>query len=162
MDADRAAAPAPYAGWHALPGGFLGIDESLDDAAARVLAAKAGLSGVWLEQLYTFGQPRRDPRTRVLSVAYFALVDGARLEAVAQAGGGVGLARVSVPWAGETGGPVSLLAARGSRLRLAFDHAAILGMAVSACAASWTTHRWASRCSRRASPCSTCSACTRQ
>jgi 8-oxo-dGTP diphosphatase len=120
----------PYAGWHALPGGFLGIEESLDDAAARVLAAKAALQGVWLEQLYTFGQPRRDPRTRVLSVAYFALVDEARLEAAAQAGGGGELARVSVPWAGETGGPVRLLGPRGARLRLAFDHAAILGMAV--------------------------------
>src|SRR5687767_13813263 len=48
----------------ALPGGFVRIDESLDDAAARVLREKAGLEGVFTEQLYTFGSPERDPRTR--------------------------------------------------------------------------------------------------
>ncbi len=64
----------PARGSWALPGGFVGIKESLDAAAARVLAAKAGLEGVFLEQLYTFGEPDRDPRTRVVSVAYYALV----------------------------------------------------------------------------------------
>lgn len=122
----------PQRGCHALPGGFLGIDESLDDAAARVLASKAGLRGVWLEQLYTFGAPRRDPRTRVLSVAYFALVDAARLEAAARGNSSVELARVCVPWAAQTGGPVRVVGAspKAGRLRLAFDHADILGMAV--------------------------------
>src|SRR6185369_6304218 len=64
----------PGKGRWALAGGFVGMKESLDDAAARVLAAKAGLSGIFLEQLYTFGSVDRDPRTRVISVAYYALV----------------------------------------------------------------------------------------
>jgi len=64
----------------AVPGGFVGMDESLDDAAARVLASKAGLDGVFTEQLYTFGDPGRDPRTRVISVVYYALVEPRRLE----------------------------------------------------------------------------------
>ncbi len=58
----------------ALPGGFVGIDESLDDAAARVLSEKTGLSDVFIEQLYSFGRVDRDPRTRVITVAYYALV----------------------------------------------------------------------------------------
>src|SRR5215468_9279811 len=60
----------PHRGRHALPGGFVGIREDLEAAAARVLARKCGLSDVFLEQLYTFGEPGRDPRTRVISVAY--------------------------------------------------------------------------------------------
>lgn len=64
----------PSRGRWALPGGFVGIEEGLAEAAARVLAEKAGLSGVFLEQLYTFGEPRRDPRGRTVSVAYYALV----------------------------------------------------------------------------------------
>src|SRR5678816_4536972 len=55
----------PHRGRHALPGGFVGIREPLDVAAARVLARKSHLEGVFLEQLYTFGDPGRDPRTRV-------------------------------------------------------------------------------------------------
>src|SRR6266536_3185258 len=57
----------PHRGRWAVPGTFLQIDESLDDAAERVLRAKAGLEGIFTEQLYTFGAPRRDPRTRVIS-----------------------------------------------------------------------------------------------
>jgi len=64
----------PFAGSWALPGGFVGIDENLDTAARRELAEEAGLSQVFLEQLYTFGKPTRDPRGRVVSVAYYALV----------------------------------------------------------------------------------------
>ncbi len=75
----------PHQGSWALPGGFLRMEESLDEAAERVLAAKAGLEGVFLEQLYTFGAPGRDPRARVLSVAYYALVDHARLAATVPA-----------------------------------------------------------------------------
>src|SRR4051812_44949859 len=68
---------APQKGHYALPGGFVRIDESLDDAAARLLTQKAGFSfgNVFLEQLYTFGDLRRDPRGRVITVAYYALVD---------------------------------------------------------------------------------------
>ncbi|MBL8191198.1 MAG: NUDIX hydrolase [Acidobacteria bacterium] len=65
----------PYKNRWALPGGFVEIDESLEKAAARELQEEAGVSGVYLEQLYTFGDPKRDPRGRVISVSYFALVD---------------------------------------------------------------------------------------
>jgi 8-oxo-dGTP diphosphatase len=120
----------PEKGKWALPGGFVGIDESLDAAAARALAAKTGLEGVFLEQLYTFGDPGRDPRTRVVTVAYYALVDFARFTAAAPAHVDVALARIAVPWEGETGGPVELAADGGPALPLAFDHAEILGTAV--------------------------------
>ena len=64
----------PFKGEWALPGGFVRTDESLDDAARRELREEAGLHNVFLEQLYTFGEPDRDPRERVVSVAYYALV----------------------------------------------------------------------------------------
>jgi 8-oxo-dGTP diphosphatase len=64
----------PYQGEWALPGGFLDIDEDLDACAARELEEETGISGVYLEQLYTFGQTHRDPRERVISVTYYALV----------------------------------------------------------------------------------------
>lgn len=64
----------PFAGRWALPGGFVRVEESLDAAARRELQEEAGVRGVFLEQLYTFGEPNRDPRERVVSVAYYALV----------------------------------------------------------------------------------------
>ncbi len=63
----------PYAGMWALPGGFVHVDESLEDAAHRELYEETGISTAYLEQLYTYGDPLRDPRDRVVSVAYFAL-----------------------------------------------------------------------------------------
>jgi 8-oxo-dGTP diphosphatase len=69
----------PFADMWALPGGFLDIDEDIDRCAARELAEETGLSGVYLEQLYTFGRPDRDPRDRVISVAYYALAPEHRL-----------------------------------------------------------------------------------
>lgn len=65
----------PYKNRWALPGGFVEIDESLEKAAARELQEEVGVTNVYLEQLYTFGEPKRDPRGRVISVSYFALVD---------------------------------------------------------------------------------------
>lgn len=65
---------APFADMWAIPGGFVHIDESLEDAAARELEEETGVTNVYMEQLYTFGNPGRDPRTRVVTVAYFALV----------------------------------------------------------------------------------------
>ncbi|HMA34502.1 MAG TPA: NUDIX domain-containing protein [Chloroflexia bacterium] len=67
---------SPFAGMWALPGGFVRIAESIHETARRELAEETGLAGedIYLEQLYTFGEPERDPRTRVITVAYFALV----------------------------------------------------------------------------------------
>lgn len=93
-----------------LPGGFVGADESAEDAAERELASKAGVTGVYLEQLYTFSDPERDPRNRVVSIAYYALVSPDRLAA------------------GGTHEPDWFVV--GETPPLAFDHDAILGVAV--------------------------------
>ncbi len=64
----------PFQGMWAIPGGFIRLDESLEEAALRELEEETGVRDVYLEQLYTFGDPDRDPRGRVITVAYFALV----------------------------------------------------------------------------------------
>jgi 8-oxo-dGTP diphosphatase len=64
----------PFLGKWALPGGFVRMEESLDAAARRELEEESGIRPSHLEQLYTFGDPGRDPRGRVVTVAYFALV----------------------------------------------------------------------------------------
>ncbi len=64
----------PFANMWAIPGGFVRMEESLEEAAARELSEETGVTDVYMEQLYTFGEPDRDPRTRVITVAYFALV----------------------------------------------------------------------------------------
>lgn len=65
---------APFRGMWAIPGGFLEVDESLEEAAARELAEETGVTDVYMEQLRTFGDPGRDPRMRVITVAYYALL----------------------------------------------------------------------------------------
>ncbi|GIV79135.1 NUDIX hydrolase [Litorilinea aerophila] len=64
----------PFEHMWALPGGFVEMDEDLEAAALRELREETNITDVYLEQLYTFGQPDRDPRTRVITVAYFALL----------------------------------------------------------------------------------------
>ncbi|MFW6261942.1 MAG: NUDIX hydrolase [Spirochaetota bacterium] len=65
----------PYQGAWALPGGFVKMDEDLNTAARRELQEETGVRDLYLEQLYTFGEPDRDPRERVITVAYFAIVN---------------------------------------------------------------------------------------
>lgn len=70
----------PYQGKWALPGGFIHLDETLEGSARRELEEETGVSGVYLEQLYTFGAPDRDPRERVITVAYYALIPSDKLQ----------------------------------------------------------------------------------
>lgn len=112
----------PHMGRYMLPGGFVGIDEDILAAANRVLRDKAGVSNIFLEQLYTFGGPGRDPRMRVITVAHVALVPCGVLETVATY-------PVQVDWDGEDGGP-AMAVQDGESLPMAFDHADILGVAV--------------------------------
>ena len=70
----------PYEGMWALPGGFVGLDESLRRAAWRELKEETGVHAAFLEQLSAFGHPDRDPRERVITVAYYALIPSDRLE----------------------------------------------------------------------------------
>jgi 8-oxo-dGTP diphosphatase len=103
---------APFRGKWALPGGFVNIDEDLEDGARRELAEETGVSGVFLEQLYTFGAPDRDPRERVITVAYYALIPSDRLE-------------ISAATDAEAVGWFAL----DELPELAFDHAQIVAMA---------------------------------
>ena len=64
----------PFAGSFALPGGFVHEDESLETAAMRELQEETGVKQVYLEQLYSFGEPARDPRGRVVTISYYALI----------------------------------------------------------------------------------------
>jgi len=102
----------PFQGKWALPGGFVRIEEGLEQAARRELAEETGITRLYLEQLFTFGDPKRDPRERVVSVAYYALVKLAahRVRAASDAR--------HAAWF-----PVADLPA------LAFDHAAIVELA---------------------------------
>ena len=103
----------PFEGMWAIPGGFVGISESLEEAALRELEEETGVRDVYLEQLYTFGDPGRDPRGRVITVAYFVLVPAAAISPHA------GDDAVAARW-----WPVAHLPA------LAFDHAEMLAYAL--------------------------------
>lgn len=69
----------PFLGKLALPGVFVGMNETLEEAAVRALHQKTGLHNIYFEQLYTWGELSRDPRMRVISVSYYALVPYASL-----------------------------------------------------------------------------------
>ena len=102
----------PHQGMWALPGGFINLDESLEAGARRELEEETGVSDVYLEQLYTFGQPDRDPRERVITVAYYALIPTDEIDIKA------GSDAEGVSWIGMQELP-----------ELAFDHPAIIDMA---------------------------------
>ena len=68
----------PYKGNWSLPGGFIEMDEELEDAAARELKEEAGIGGVRLEQMRTYGTVGRDPRGRQISVAFWGIVRGSK------------------------------------------------------------------------------------
>jgi 8-oxo-dGTP diphosphatase len=70
----------PFEGMWALPGGFVGIDESLRRAAWRELKEETGVNAAFLEQLGAFGHPDRDPRERVITVTYYALIPAERIK----------------------------------------------------------------------------------
>ncbi len=70
----------PYRGAWALPGGLVGADESVDTAALRELQEETAVDNIYLEQLYTFGEPNRDPRGRITTVSYYALVNWQRFQ----------------------------------------------------------------------------------
>ena len=111
----------PFEGCWALPGGFAGIDESLEKAAARRLKEETGIKKLHMEQLYTFGEPGRDPRTRVISVAYIALAPKDKV------GYSPGDAQ-DASWFG-----VSLMEGRvvfDSDIHLAFDHESMVKLAI--------------------------------
>ncbi len=120
----------PQAGRNALPGGFVGIDEGLDAAAARVLREKAGGAPAHLEQLYTFGAVERDPRMRIVTVAYLALLTEAALAEALERAPALSLGTVAAPRAGEADGPVTVRSPTGEALALAFDHAEIVALAL--------------------------------
>jgi 8-oxo-dGTP diphosphatase len=103
----------PFAGQYAIPGGFVLENESLDQAAMRELREETGVTEVYLEQLYSFGDPKRDPRGRVVTIAYYALISAehSQLRAGSDAAAAAWFAVDAVP-------------------DLAFDHAKILTYAL--------------------------------
>lgn len=111
----------------ALPGGYVRIDEAVDDAALRVLREKASIGSAYLEQLFTYGALDRDPRERVVSVTYFALMPAETLVTAVDQTATLNLATVETDWEGEAGGLAMARDRDGTPLDLAFDHAAILG-----------------------------------
>jgi 8-oxo-dGTP diphosphatase len=103
----------PFEGQYAIPGGFIRADESLEEAALRELHEETGVRNVFLEQLYTFGDPKRDPRGRVITVAYYALIASDKLSLVA------GADAAEAQWFPASSVPP-----------LAFDHKSILDYAL--------------------------------
>ncbi|WP_074538215.1 NUDIX hydrolase [Cellulophaga baltica] len=104
----------PFMGQWAIPGGFVLEEESLEEAVARELKEETGIAINYLEQLYTFGHPKRDPRNRVVSVAYFGLIKPSAFKILAATDA------EEVQWFKITELP-----------SLSFDHEEILQMAIT-------------------------------
>ncbi|MBL0912815.1 MAG: NUDIX hydrolase [Bacteroidia bacterium] len=104
---------APFRDTWALPGGFVYMHETTEAAAKRILLEKAGIRNVFIEQLYTFSEIDRDPRERIVSVAYFALVSTTQFRLIA------GRDTIQAGWH-----PISALP------QLGFDHRNIVSLAV--------------------------------
>lgn len=103
----------PFKNRWALPGGFVFMDETTEQAAKRLLHEKAGVKHVYIEQLYTFSDLDRDPRERIISVAYYALVNAHQYELVA------GRDTLQSEWFALNNLP-----------KLAFDHSKIIRTAI--------------------------------
>jgi 8-oxo-dGTP diphosphatase len=103
----------PYENYWALPGGYLHENESADETAQRILKDKTNLEGVFIEQLHTFSNPKRDPREPVVSIVYYALVNSDQYAPLA------GLNTLDAQWFELDQCP-----------ELAFDHQLMLQMAV--------------------------------
>lgn len=104
----------PYKNEWTLPGGFLFLEETPEESAERILKDKTGLTNLFLEQLYTFGDLQRDPRGRVISIAYYTLVNPRLFNLV------LGDAATDVKWF-----PITKIPKTG------FDHKEIIGVALT-------------------------------
>lgn len=105
---------APYEHMWAIPGGFIHVGETLEQAASRRLKEETNLENIFLEQLYSFADPQRDPRARVITVSYYALISAEKLQLEARANA------EDVRWFSVTELP-----------DLAFDHQQIVDFALS-------------------------------
>lgn len=103
----------PFENKWALPGGFVYMNETTEESAKRILLEKAGLKNVFIEQLFTFSKVDRDPRERIISVSYFALVNKSQFELIA------GRDTIQAEWF-----PISKLP------ELGFDHLEIVSLAI--------------------------------
>lgn len=118
----------PFLHKWAIPGGFVGMKESVEQAAVRELEEETGLRDIYLEQLYTWGDVERDPRTRIISVSYIALIPREMLLCMAEEG------KENAAWYSVSiqGGHLRLWNENGELAEedLAFDHAGMIRLAL--------------------------------